>query len=85
MAQEYDNNMSGIISRNERKEKETHPDYRGSCEIENKEFWISGWVKERKDGTGSFLSLRFQSKEDQLAPGSVAPAGATLGEGDTPF
>ena len=80
MAQGYDNNMSGIISKNDRKEKDTHPDYKGSCEIENKEYWISGWIKERKDGSGKFLSLRYEAKDQE----KVAPA-SSLGDEETPF
>lgn len=77
---EYDNNMSGIISKNDRKEKDTHPDYKGSCEIENKHYWISGWIKERKDGSGKFLSLRFEAKEQQATATSES-----LGDDDAPF
>lgn len=83
MAGTYDNNMSGIISKNDRKEKETHPDYKGSCEIDNKEFWISGWIKERKDGTGKFLSLSFNPKDQQQSSSSASSA--SLGDEDAPF
>jgi hypothetical protein len=83
MAGTYDNNMSGIISKNDRKEKETHPDYKGSCEIDNKEFWISGWIKERKDGTGKFLSLSFNPKDQQQSFSSASSA--SLGDEDAPF
>lgn len=78
---DYDNNMSGIISQNTRKEKDTQPDYRGSCEIDNKEHWISGWIKERKDGSGKFLSLRFELKDAQAEKAPVA----SLGDEDAPF
>lgn len=81
MAGTYDNNMSGIISKNDRKEKETHPDYKGSCEIDNKEFWISGWIKERKDGSGKFLSLRYEPKDAPVNP----PSSGGLGDEDAPF
>jgi hypothetical protein len=68
MAKKYDNNLRGIISVNDRKEKNTHPDYKGTCEINNQEYWISGWIKERKDGSGKFLSLNFEAKDQQSAP-----------------
>lgn len=83
MAGNYDNNMSGIISKNDRKEKETHPDYKGNCEIDNREFWISGWIKERKDGTGKFLSLSFSPKDQQQSSSSASSA--SLGDEDAPF
>jgi hypothetical protein len=55
----YDN--SGIIGKNERKQKDNHPDIQGQATIDGAEFWISGWKKE-KDGKG-FYSLAFKPKE----------------------
>jgi|TARA_R110002020_G_scaffold347029_1_gene560808 uncharacterized protein (DUF736 family) len=59
---EYDNNNRGVLFKNDRKEKDTHPDYRGNIEIEGKEFYIKGWKKESKKGT-AFLSLAVDAKE----------------------
>lgn len=63
---QYDNNMRGALFKNDRKEKDTHPDYKGQCEINGVEHWVSAWLKDKKDG-GKFLSLSFQVKEQQLA------------------
>jgi len=60
---QYDNNMTGIVSKNDRKETEQHPDIRGNCEIDGVQYWISGWRKQRKDGNGSFYSLKFKAKD----------------------
>lgn len=62
----YDNNFTGIISKNERKEKDLQPDIRGNCTIDGKEYWISGWIKVRNDGMGRFYSLRFEQKQAQI-------------------
>lgn len=67
---DYDNNLTGIIGKNDRKEKDSQPDIKGNCEINGVQFWISGWKKDRKDGTGSFYSLRFEAKD---APQKAAP------------
>lgn len=64
----YDNNLKGIISKNDRKEKDTHPDIKGQCEIDGVAYWISGWRKERNDGSGSFYSLSFEPKQKQAKP-----------------
>ena len=65
---QYDNNMRGLISKNDRKTEDKHPDIKGQCEINGTEYWISGWQKERKDGTGKFYSLTFQAKNDAPRP-----------------
>lgn len=62
---QYDNNMTGIISRNDNKEQPNHPDYKGNCEVDGVQYWLSGWIKQRKDGEGSFLSLSFRPKDQQ--------------------
>lgn len=64
----YDNSNLGILSRNDRKEKDTHPDFKGSINIEGREFWLSGWVKTKKDNSGKFFSLSVKLKDDQPAP-----------------
>ena len=53
--------MSGILSRNKRKEKDSHPTHKGSATIRGEHFWVSAWVKEGRDG--KFLSLQFEPKE----------------------
>lgn len=63
MAYEQKDN-SGVIFRNERKEKENHPDRTGTCKIGGKEYWVSGWLKEH-DTKGVYLSLAFKLKDAQ--------------------
>jgi len=64
----YDNNLTGIISRNDKRETDQHPDIRGNCEIDGVQYWISGWRRERKDGGGSFYSLKFKPKDAPAKP-----------------
>lgn len=52
---------SGSIRKNDRKEKETHADYKGQANVGGVEYWISAWVKKSEDG--SWLSLAFDAKE----------------------
>lgn len=95
MSGNYDNTNSGILSRNDRKEKETHADFRGSLNVEGREFWLDAWVKERKDGSGKFFSLRVKLKDGQgqvTAPrpdpgrgGGPRPSAGPLPEDDIPF
>ena len=64
----FDNEMTGVLGRNDRKEKDTHPDFKGNATINGVEYWIDAWTKERKDGSGrKFFSLRFKPKNGAAA------------------
>lgn len=83
---EYDNNLTGLIGKNDRKEKDSQPDIKGNCEINGVQFWISGWKKDRKDGSGSFYSLRFEAKDAPQKPApKPAPQSMTDIDDDIPF
>lgn len=64
MSDKHDN--SGIVFNNDKKEKPNHPDRTGSCVIDGREYWISGWVK--KGQKGPFLTLAFKPKDAQEKP-----------------
>jgi len=68
---DYDNNMRGVLFKNDRKEKETHPDYKGSCEINGEEMWMSAWLKNGKNGT--FMSFSFTPKEQPKKQSAPVP------------
>jgi hypothetical protein len=54
--------MTGSLFKNNRREKDTHPDYNGSARIEGHDYWISAWLKTAKDG-GKFFSFAFKRKD----------------------
>lgn len=91
----YDNTNSGILARNDRKEKDTHPDFKGSINIEGVEYWLSGWTKEGREGTKlegkRYFSLAVTIKEGQTPAAKPAPAPrpapkpAAVDDDDIPF
>lgn len=59
---DYDNNLTGVLFKNDKRETENHPNYKGSAEIDGKQYWLSCWVKKAKNGE-SFMSLAFTEKD----------------------
>jgi len=60
----YDNTNSGALFKNKNKESDKHPDYRGSINVNGKDFWISSWLKTSKAGE-KYMSISVQPKEEQ--------------------
>lgn len=81
--------MSGSLFRNKKKEKDSHPDTQGSCQIDGVDFWVSGWTKTTQGGE-KWISLAFKRKDQQQEPAAptekqkAAKAVADLNE-DIPF
>ena len=84
MSQQYDNTNTGLLSRNDRKEQPNHPDFKGQINVAGVDYWLSGWVKERKDGTGKFFSLSVKPKDAPMnakTPPQKAVTAPTSGSG----
>jgi hypothetical protein len=70
---EYSNENRGTLYRNENKKEDNHPEYSGSLNVNGKDYWLSGWVKEsKKDGKKFFsLSVKPKAKENPHAKPKV--------------
>lgn len=61
------NDNSGSIFVNDKKETEKHPDRTGTAMIDGKEYWVSGWLRKTQNGD-PWLSLAFKRKEGKGQP-----------------
>jgi hypothetical protein len=57
------------LFKNDKKEKESHPDYRGDGLLpDGTPAWISAWTKTSQSGK-KFLSVSIQAKDERREPG----------------
>lgn len=54
------------LFKNDRKEKDSHPDYKGDgLDLNGKPVWVSAWIKE--GAKGKFMSCSMQEKQAKTA------------------
>lgn len=59
---EYSNENRGVLFKNDDKQSDKHPDYKGSITVDGVEYWLSSWIKTSKQGN-KFMSLSVQPKQ----------------------
>jgi uncharacterized protein (DUF736 family) len=74
---DYDNTNTGALFKNNEKQTEKHPDYRGTINVEGTEYWLSAWLKKSKAGT-TYMSLSGKMKEEKPAPQKPSRSPADL-------
>lgn len=72
VTQEYDNTNRGAMFKNDRKEKDTHPDLGGTINVEGRDFFINAWKKESRKGV-PFYSLSVKEKVAKETVQTEAP------------
>jgi uncharacterized protein (DUF736 family) len=89
---QYDNTDRGVLFKNDDKQGDSHPDYKGNINVNGTEFWLSAWIK-TSDKTGKkFMSLSVKAKEQAQAQrpaakpaAKPAPSGFDDMDDDIPF
>ena len=88
---DYDNTNRGALFKNDDKQSDKHPDYKGSINIDGVEYWLSSWIKTSKQGN-KFMSLSVQPKQQakpakqaKQAPQAVDTSGFDDMYSDLPF
>ena len=74
---EFDKTNRGSIWKNDKKEKDTHPDFTGSLNVGGVEYWVSAW--KRKEGAAAkapALSFSIKPKEEQSISQRAMPKAA---------
>ena len=61
MAYEQNDN-SGSLFKNEKREKDTSPNAKGTATVNGVQYWVSAWTKTGKNGE-KYQSLSFQAKQ----------------------
>ena len=82
----YDNNNRGAIWGNDKKVKDTQPDFTGSILVDGKDYFVSGW--KRKAGASPqspALSLAVTLKDQQQQHQQAGPDLGDGPDGDIPF
>lgn len=63
---EYDNTNRGGLFKNDRKEKETHPDLGGTLNVEGKEYFLNAWKQTSKSGAPYYsVSVKLKDKQPE--------------------
>ena len=66
----YDDSNRGAIWKNDKKETDRHPDFKGTMNVDGKDYWVSAW-KRKADAhpNAPALSFSVQEKEAQHKQG----------------
>ena len=72
---------SGVLFKNDKKDNERAPEYKGNIMVDGNEYWISAWIKEGK--TGKFMGLAVSPRDAQ--PPASKPMPKDLEDSDIPF
>ena len=89
---QYDNTNTGMMMRNDSRETEKHPEFRGSINVGGADYWLSAWVNEGKPGSKiegrKYFSLKVSPKDPpatKRSPGLNPKTEAYDIDDDLPF
>lgn len=91
MAEQFDNNLRGVLFPNDKGDNPKRPDMTGNVEIDGTKYKISAWNRQSKNGN-HFLSMALQVADEntqsaQTSYAAQAPAQPMNGalDDDLPF
>jgi hypothetical protein len=80
---EYDNNLRGALWRNDNRTTEKHPQMKGNCEIDGKQYYVSAWTS-KEGGKKPLVSLSFTLKDQVVSEPAQPVVGDDFAD-DIPF
>lgn len=86
MSDQYDNTNTGVLFKNDKGDNDKRPDYKGRVNCGGVDFKLSAWIREKKDGSGKYMSLKVEQHDTAKAkPATAAPAAPAAEENDIQF
>jgi hypothetical protein len=73
----------GVLFKNDKKENDKHPDYKGSLVVNGVDYWLSAWIKQGK--SGKFMGLALTPKEANVVHNKQASKRVEDMDDDLPF
>jgi uncharacterized protein (DUF736 family) len=81
---EYNNDNTGALFKNDKKESDKHPDYRGTITIAGVEYWQSAWISKSKSGA-TYMSQKFTPKDEAKSAPKPAASQPDPFDAEIPF
>lgn len=75
---------TGSLFKSDKKESDSHPDYKGSGIIDGVDYWLDSWINTSNAGV-KYMSLKFKPKDAAQSPRASAPVHDVDLDDDVPF
>ena len=73
--------LSGVLRKNDKRESDKHPMYKGNIMIQGERYWLAAWINKDKETGESYMSLKAEKAEGRPA----AQDKASPADEDVPF
>ena len=76
MTKQYDNELKGVLFKNDEKEDgSSAPDYKGNATVKGVDYFMDAWINTADTGR-RYMSVKFKAKDKQRGASAPAPAPA---------